>query len=338
MSIQKILNIYQIIKNYQEIVDIYKLDKFIKENSNKTNNESNEIIEVSSDNNNQNIKTGNKIVLKNNKMKKMIIYKSKIISKLELSIELLYNIFFREKGKKRNKYIFFNIIFELIKCGARIKELYSLRSIGIPFYVNEDIFYNDFLGIDKNKYIDNIINNNDINNVIVPVQGNLFLPIKDKVNNNKYKNKFIDSIINQEEENSKPNNSIYINKIHLVGEILYLLRPVIYLTLLAMFKNNKIIPLIINIVLDIVIYFSRIEINKNNFKNYAFNFLVQKIHFLEMQFRNKNFFIYLFREPIFSFIILPLIKKIFIILHIPNFIVEVILDIMENFSNYSYIA
>ena len=226
----------------------------------------------------------------------------------------------------------------MIKCGARIKELYSLRSIGIPFYVNEDIFYNDFLGIDKNKYIDNIINNNDINNIIVPVQGNLFLPIKDKINNNKYKNKFIDSIINQEEENIKSNNSQYINKIHLVGEILYLLRPVIYLTLLAMFRNNKLIPLIINIVLDIVIYFSRIEINKNNFKNYAFDFLIQKIHFLEMQFRNKNFFIYLFREPIFSFIILPLIKKIFIILNIPNFIVEVILDIMENFSNYSYIA
>ena len=338
MSIQKILNIYQIIKNYQDIVDIYKLDKFIKENSNKINNESNEIIEVNSENNNQNIKKENKIVLRNNKMKKMIIYKSKIISKLELSMELLYNIFFREKGKKRNKYIFFNIIFELIKCGARIKELYSLRSIGIPFYVNEDIFYNDFLGIDKNKYIDNIINNNDINNIIVPVQGNLFLPIKDKINNNKYKNKFIDSIINQEEENNKSNNNLYINKIHLVGEILYLLRPAIYLTLLAMFRNNKIIPLIINIVLDIVIYFSRIEINKNNFKNYAFNFLIQKIHFLEMQFRNKNFFIYLFREPIFSFIILPLIKKIFIILHIPNFIVEVILDIMENFSNYSYIA
>ena len=333
MSIQKVLNIYQIIKNYQEIVEIYKLDKFIKENSNKLINNSNEIIIE-----NENIKNNNKIMSNSNKMKKIIIYKSKIISKIELSLELLYNIFFREKDKKRNKNIFFNIVFEMIKCGARIKELYSLRNIGIPFYVDEDIFYNDFLGINKNKYIDNIINNNnDINNIIVPIQGNLFLPIKDKINNNKYKNKFIDDILNQEEEKNN-SNKIYINKIHFVGEILYLLRPIIYLTLLSMFKDNKIIPLIINIVLDIVIYFSRMEINKNNFKNYKFNFLIQKIHYLEMKFRNKNFFIYLFREPFFSFIILPSIQKIFNILHIPNFIIQIILDIMENFSNYSYIA
>ena len=329
MSIQKILNIVQIIKNYQEIMDLYKLDKYKKENINKLINDSNELFNDDMNNNN--------ISFRKNAMKKMIIYKSTIISKLEISIELLYNIFFRKNNKKMNKNIFFNIIFEFIKCGAKIKELYSLKNIGIPFYLSEDIFYNDFLGIDKNKYIDNILNTNNLNDVILPVKGNLFLPINDKINNNKYKNKFIDDILNQEEEKNN-SNKIFINKIHFVGEILYLLRPIIYLTLLSMFKDNKIIPLIINIVLDIVIYFSRMEINKNNFKNYKFNFLIQKIHYLEMKFRNKNFFIYLFREPFFSFIILPLIQKIFNILHIPNFIIQIILDIMENFSNYSYIA
>jgi len=30
MSVQTILNIYQLIKNYQEVIDIYKLEQFIK--------------------------------------------------------------------------------------------------------------------------------------------------------------------------------------------------------------------------------------------------------------------------------------------------------------------
>ena len=325
MNVKTILNIFQIIKNFQEIDEIYKFDKYIKTNTNRLINEQNNFL-----NNND---------LQLNSYKKMIVYKSKIISKIELSIELLYNLFFRQKGEKRNINIFFNLIFEFVKAGAKIKELNSLKKISIPFYVEEDIFYNEFLGIDKSKYIENIINNNNsINNAILPINGNLFLPIKEKINNNSYKNKFINDIINTDNENKIIFDIRYINKIYFVGEILYLIRPIIYLTLLSLFKDNKIIPLIINIVIDIVIYFSRIEINKDNFRNYGFNFLIQKIHYLEMRFRNNNYFVYLFREPIFSFIVLPLIQKVFNILHIPNFIVRTVLDIMENFSRYSYIA
>ena len=338
MNVQKILNVFQIIKNYQEIVELYQLEKYVKKNNNKLINKSIESNESINNNIENDIENESSIDIRQNSLKKMIIYKSKIISRIELSVELLYNIFFKEKGKKRNINLFFNLIFELVKGGAKIKELYSLKNIGIPFYVEEDIFYNEFLGIDKTKYINNIINSKDINNVIIPIQGNLFLPIKGQNINNKYKNKFINDIINKDDKNINIFEPKYINKIHFVGEILYLLRPIIYLTLLSIFKNNKIIPLIINIVLDIVIYFTRIDINRNNFKNYGLNFLTQKIHYLEMNFRNKHFFIYLFREPIFSFIIIPLIKKIFNIIYLPNFIVKVILDIIENFSNYSYIA
>ena len=71
MSVQKLLNIFQIIKNYQEIVDLYRLDKFMKENSNKLINDSNELL-------NDDIKNNN-IIIRNNAMKKMIIYKSTII-------------------------------------------------------------------------------------------------------------------------------------------------------------------------------------------------------------------------------------------------------------------
>ena len=315
MNFQKILNVLQLIKNYQEIVDTYRLEKYYKSNNKNNNNE--------------------------NINKKIIIFRSKIIHRMELSIELLYKIFYKEeKNKALGKNIFFNLIFELIKCGFKIKELKSLNEIGIPFYIEENIFYNDFLGIDKNKYINSIINSenaDNINNAIIPVQGNLFLPIKEKINNTKYKNKFIDELLL---ENRDENNLVKINKKskYYIGEIIYLIRPVIYITLLIIFKDNKIIPLIINIIMDIVIYFSRMEINKENYKNFKLNFLTQKIHFLEMKFRNKNYFAYLFREPIFSYIIMPLTQKILNFLPFPEFITNIIMNILDNFSSFSYIA
>ena len=320
MNFQKILNVLQLIKNYQEIIDIYKLEKYYKTKHKNINNNINK----------ENIEKDDNI---NNKM---IIYKSQMIHKFELSIELLYNIFFKNgKNKGLDKDIFFNLIFEIIKCGFKIKELNSLNEIGIPFYLEENIFYSEFLGIDKNKYINSIINsdnNDNNNNIILPYQGNLFLPIKE--NNIKYKNKFIDELIieNKDEKNISKINKYYI------GEILYLIRPIIYISLLIMFNNNKIIPFIINIIMDIVIYFSRIEINKENYKNFRINFLTQKILFLEMHFRNKNFFVYLFREPLFSYIIMPLTKKILNFLPIPRFIINIIMNILENFSSFTYIA
>ena len=329
MSFQKILNVLQLIKNYQEIIDIYQLEKYYKTKYKYINI------------NNQKglIENNNNIILLQPNNQKMIIYKSKIVHKIELSIELLYNIFFKsEKNKDLGKNIFFNFIFELIKCGLKIKEMNSLNKIGIPFYIEENLFYNEFLGISKDKCIDNIINsdiNNDINNTILPVQGNLFLPIKEKINNNKYKNLFSNNLIL---EIKKENKLIKINKKYCIGEIIYLLRPVIYITLLIIFKDNKIIPLIINIILDIIIYFSRLEINKDNYKKFKLNFLLQKINYLEMKFRNKHFFAYIFREPIFSYIIIPLTEKIFNILPIPNFIVRIIMNILHNYSSYTYIA
>ena len=329
MSFQKILNVLQLIKNYQEIIDIYRLEKYYKTKYKYINI------------NNQKglIENNNNIILLQPNNQKMIIYKSKIVHKIELSIELLYNIFFKsEKNKDLGKNIFFNFIFELIKCGLKIKEMNSLNKIGIPFYIEENLFYNEFLGISKDKCIDNIIHsdiNNDINNTILPVQGNLFLPIKEKINNNKYKNLFSNNLIL---EIKKENKLIKINKKYCIGEIIYLLRPVIYITLLIIFKDNKIIPLIINIILDIIIYFSRLEINKDNYKKFKLNFLLQKINYLEMKFRNKHFFAYIFREPIFSYIIIPLTEKIFNILPIPNFIVRIIMNILDNYSSYTYIA
>ena len=336
MNINKILSVNSIIKYYQEINTIYKLDKHLK-----LKFSSNDLKQSLNNTNDIN----NKLNINNtNLTSKMIIYKSKIISNIQFTLEEIYNLFFSPKffRNNKNKYnLFFNIVFELLKSGVKIKEFYSLCKINIPFHVNEKIFYEDYLGIDKEKYMQQILNNPNIennNNIILPFQGNLFIPINNEIPNITYKNKFMKNLLNEN------NKLIFKNekyKIHFLGELLYLIRPVIYLTLLAMFKDNETIPLLINILIDIVIYLSRLEINtqKNkDDKKVRLNFLLQKVHYLEMKMRNKNYFMYLFREPIYSSFFRPLINNVLKILHLPICIMEFIFSFLDKYINYCYIA
>ena len=97
MSLKSFINVFQIIQNYHEIMRLYQLDKYIKTNSNKVNiKEQNDSINDIEKNENQNIENNN---LQLNTYKKIIAYKSQMISKIEISMELIYNLFFREKGK-----------------------------------------------------------------------------------------------------------------------------------------------------------------------------------------------------------------------------------------------
>ncbi len=224
--------------------------------------------------------------------------------------------------------------------------------MNIPFYTDEDNFFFFFLGIDKEKYISNLLNNEEKNlnskNFILPYKGNLYIPLNNNERNNNnnlidssYKNKFLTEILNDEENQSliiDGKDKIKISKIHFIGEVLYLLRPAIYLSLIAVFNNNKIIPLIINICLDILIYLARMEINSNNFMEYGMSFLVQKLHYYEMKFRNKNFLVYIFREPIFSGFIKPLLIKILNVIFLPEFIKNIIIELLDYYSNYVFIA
>ena len=333
MNINKILSAYSIIKYYQEINTIYKLDKHIK-----LKFSSNDLKRSLNNSNNINNKVSDNTSLIN----KTIIYKSKIISNIQFTLEELYNIFFSQKNFERKKYnLFFNIVFELLKSGVKIKEFYSLCKINIPFYISEKIFYENYLGIDKEKYIQQILNNSNVenSNIILPFQGNLFIPINSEIPKITYKNKFMKNLLNDNNNKIIFNNEKY--KIHFFGELLYLIRPVIYLTLLAMFKDNEIIPLLINMLIDVVIYFSRLEINverNNENKKVRLNFLLQKVHYLEMKTRNKNYFMYLFREPIYTSFFRPLVGNILKLLHLPICIMEFIFSFLDKYINYCYIA
>jgi hypothetical protein len=107
-------------------------------------------------------------------------------------------------------------------------------------------------------------------------------------------------------------------------EILYILRPIIYLGLMLFFNSKKtIIPILINLVLDIIIL---------KFKRQEPSFSKQKVFSHEYVYRVGKMAVYLLREPIFSVITKPFILRILRILRLPNFVVTIVQMILRYYT------
>lgn len=94
-----------------------------------------------------------RLLLKQRELKKKngLVFNSEIVEKIELSLEMLYEIFYQKQTDmelfhKKKITIFF---FELIRLGYRFKELKALSCLGYNFYV------------EKNVYLDQIIDMTD---------------------------------------------------------------------------------------------------------------------------------------------------------------------------------
>ena len=111
-------------------------------------------------------------------------------------------------------------------------------------------------------------------------------------------------------------------------ELLYLFRPVIYMASLICFKKNKFVPLLINLTIDFVVL-------RNN--NFTGKFSKQKIFHSENLYRVRQMVFYLLREPIFSSITLPFVKKLLSFLRFPDRLVGLIINFLEYFSKLYYI-
>ena len=274
------------------------------------------------------------------KLNKIIIYNSEIITNIQLSIELLFRLYFKLNNSKikENKILFSLIITELIKIGFKFKEFENLKKLNYNFYIDKKVFYENVLEIDENDLL--TINNFNINEInydlsIKPKKGNLFYPLKNnsklnKLLNNKEQNKNIN--IKQNYFNSKENIKNIIKQLDkkYLSEIIYILRPFIYLNLKLKFYNKPIIPFLINIILDCIIFFWKKDYLKN------LNFTQQKVYHFEKIYRKINLILYFFREPIYSNIIYPILLNIFSLLHLPNLIQEIINDFLEYFTYFSY--
>jgi len=116
-------------------------------------------------------------------------------------------------------------------------------------------------------------------------------------------------------------------KINLI-EIIYLIRPLIYLGLMLVFKKKSMIPLIINFILDIMI----LKINRH-FEDFD----QQKTYYFEYMYRFGRLIIYFLREPIYSIITKPFIRKIMKILRFPSFLCELLMALLSYYSNLYFI-
>jgi hypothetical protein len=125
---------------------------------------------------------------------------------------------------------------------------------------------------------------------------------------------------------TKNNNSEFYYKLK---ELLYLIRPVIYMASLILFKKNKFFSLLISLVIDYLYLDSNLS-SKGNFSK-------QKIYYAEYIYRYRRLYIYLFREPIFSSITIPLIRKVLVFLRMPESIIRWAELILNYFTKYYYI-
>jgi len=123
------------------------------------------------------------------------------------------------------------------------------------------------------------------------------------------------------------NKQEFYNK---VKEFLYLIRPVIYLSTLICFKKNKLIPLVVSMVIEYM-YMDSKGYKGNNFSK-------QKIYYAEHLYRQRRLLLYLLREPIFSYVTLPSVKKVLSFIRLPETIIRWVEEILKYFTKLYYIV
>lgn len=111
-------------------------------------------------------------------------------------------------------------------------------------------------------------------------------------------------------------------------EILYILRPLIYLSSMIIFKKKSFVPLIINMILDFIIL--KFERKEKTFEN-------QRAYFYEYTYRLGRLSVYLLRNPIFSFFTKPFVRKLMKILRLPDFITNIVMLLLSYYTNIYYI-
>jgi hypothetical protein len=121
----------------------------------------------------------------------------------------------------------------------------------------------------------------------------------------------------------------FIKKSVNIVEILYILRPLIYLGLMIVFKKKSFIPLLVNFIIDLII----IKTNKRQNENFE----QQKAYAYEYMHRLGRLGIYFLREPIFSVITKPFIRKLMKILRFPTFLCDVIMALLSYYNNFYFI-
>jgi hypothetical protein len=121
---------------------------------------------------------------------------------------------------------------------------------------------------------------------------------------------------------------MYVGKRINLIELLYILRPLIYLSTLIAFNKKSFAPLIINLIMDFIIL--KVERKEKSFEG-------QRAYFCEYSYRIGRLAVYLLRDPIYSFLTKPFVRKLMKILRLPTFITNIVMLLLSYYTNLYFI-
>ena len=264
--------------------------------------------------------------------KQIVFYNSNSLNNIQMSFETLYN-YLKSKDFKLNETLFMNentkniilLTIESLRTYCKIKEFFQLKKIGFPFYIDKNVFYENILNITEEQYLSSIQGKNSQMLSIIPKRGKIIIPVLNECNID------IPNILNYPLNEKKKNLFKKVLSISDIGEIVYILKPIIYMTLYVTLRNNPGISMIVNAILDFIVF-----IFQKKTKNLTFS--ISKAYKNEMFFRKRKLLMYLLRKPIFDNFTMPFIIKIFTIIKLPNIVVQFILQIINYYQLISYIS
>lgn len=120
----------------------------------------------------------------------------------------------------------------------------------------------------------------------------------------------------------------YIARKENIVELLYLIRPALYMLLMLIFGKRSFVPLIVNIVMDIIIL---------KVKRRETRFTEQKVYSYEYLYRFGQIYIYFLREPIYSLITKPFLRKLLRIFRLGKFFDNILVRFLSYFTNLYFI-
>lgn len=259
--------------------------------------------------------------------KGLMIYNSELVQNMQVSVEMFYKFFISNKiiSKNDNKTLFMLLIFELIKSGFKFKEFFNFNNIGYPFYINKSVFYDKILEVSEEDYF-NYLSNNEIdkNLSIYPKKGTIFIPVNSNVNIP------IPSKINHSNFLLITKNTTNL-KMEQIGEIFYIIKPIVYMTLYAAYRDNPMISLVVNAIMDFIIFI--FKMNKK-----AFSFSVKKAYHYEFVFRKIRLMNYFIREPIYEKYTKPILLQIFNFIKFPTFLINIFFEVINYYKYLTFIS
>lgn len=87
-----------------------------------------------------------------------IPYFSNLLSKLQLSLEMIMDIAYSDKSVSFDKKKYYVLLFEVAIFYSKLKEFYKLSQKNIGFYLSRDIYYSECIMLRENEIADKMKN------------------------------------------------------------------------------------------------------------------------------------------------------------------------------------